>query len=163
SSTACLTGSHATPGTRRPPPPQSPRRTRSSSRGAWTSSTSISWSARGPTACRSCRRRSSASSASWRARRGPRRRRSGCCSTSAGRFVRLYMRNLAGLRPGSGDKATIGLGPNVALLESERDVEELGWPAYRVDRGFAPDDDVVTVQSVVAIGGPAYSAGDHAD
>jgi hypothetical protein len=83
-------------------------------------------------------------------------------NTSIGRFLRLYMRNVAGLRtpPGTTDKGSIGYSFNVALAEDEEVIAELGWPPFRVDQGFAPADDVVTVQSVVAISPPIYSGGD---
>ena len=81
-------------------------------------------------------------------------------NTSIGRFLRLFMRNVAGLRPGTTDKGSIGTTFNVALGEDEAAVRELGWTPFRVDRGFAEDDDVVTVQSVVAISPPIYSGGD---
>lgn len=80
-------------------------------------------------------------------------------NTSIGRFLRLYFRNVAGLRPGGTDKGSIGLGFNVAMAENEKAVRELGWPSYRMDRGFSHDDDVVTVRSVLAVSAPVYSAG----
>ncbi len=80
-------------------------------------------------------------------------------NTSIGRFLRLYFRNVAGLRPGGTDKGSIGLGFNVAMAENDKAVAEIGWPSYRVDRGFAPEDDVVTVRSVLAVSPPVYSRG----
>jgi hypothetical protein len=84
-------------------------------------------------------------------------------NTSIGRFMRLYTRNIAGLRPGEFDKGSIGLGFNVAIAENETAVTGLGWPPYRIDRGFAMDDSVVTVMSVVAVSLPIYSAGPTAE
>src|SRR5262249_10659043 len=83
-------------------------------------------------------------------------------NTSIGRFLRLYTRNVAGLRnyPGQTDKGTIGLSFNVTLAENDDAVRAMGWPAFRVDRGFSADESVVTVQSVVAISPPIYSGGD---
>lgn len=83
-------------------------------------------------------------------------------NTSIGRFLRMFMRNVAGLRnfPGQTDKGTIGMSFNVALAENDEAVTGMGWPPFRVDRGFAADDTVVTVQSVVAISPPIYSGGD---
>jgi hypothetical protein len=83
-------------------------------------------------------------------------------NTSIGRFLRMYMRNVAGWRtpPGTTDKCSIGSTFNVALAEDETMIEELGWPSFRADLGFAPKDNVVTVQSVVAISPPIYSGGD---
>jgi hypothetical protein len=82
-------------------------------------------------------------------------------NTTVGRFLRLYIRNVAGLRipPGDTDKGSIGSTFNVALAEDRHSVDDLGWPSFGEDRGFARDDDVVTVQSVVAISPPIYSGG----
>ena len=83
-------------------------------------------------------------------------------NTSIGRFLRLFMRNVAGLRsfPGQTDKGTLGMTFNVALAENDEAVIGMGWQPFRVDRGFAREDTVVTVQSVVAISPPIYSGGD---
>jgi hypothetical protein len=85
-------------------------------------------------------------------------------NASIGRFLRLYMRNVAGLRtpPGGTDKGSIGLNFNVALAENEEAIAAVGWPAFRVDQGFDAEDNVVTVQSVVAISPPIYSGGNGA-
>ena len=85
-------------------------------------------------------------------------------NTTVGRFLKLLMRNVAGIQipPGDTDKATIGASFNVALAEDEDTVAALGWAPFRVDRGFGPDDNVVTVQSVVAISPPIYSSGARA-
>lgn len=85
-------------------------------------------------------------------------------NTSVGRFLRLYLRNVAGLLPqrDETDKGAIAYTFNVALAERESTIRELGWAPYRVDRGFSENDTVVTVRSVVTISAPIYSAGDHA-
>jgi hypothetical protein len=83
-------------------------------------------------------------------------------NTSIGRFLRLVMRNLAGFKPGTTDKGSIGATFHVALAENEAAVRELGWDPFRVDRGFALEDEVVTVQSVVAVSMPCYSGGSTA-
>ena len=85
-------------------------------------------------------------------------------NTSIGRFLRLYMRNIAGLRipPGQSDKGTMGYTFNVVLAENEDAVAELGWHPFSVDRGFKAGENVVTVQSVVCTSPPCYSAGDSA-
>ncbi len=49
------------------------------------------------------------------------------------------------------------------LAENDAAIEELGWPAYRVDRGFDPDDTVVSVHSVNSVSAPIYSGGDTAE
>jgi hypothetical protein len=85
-------------------------------------------------------------------------------NTSIGRFLRLFMRNVAGLRipPGTTDKATIGETFKVALAENEDVLTELGWESFSVSRGFKPDDSVITVQSVVYATAPIASGGDKA-
>jgi hypothetical protein len=85
-------------------------------------------------------------------------------NTSVGRFLRLYMRNVAGFRipPGATDKATIGDTFNVALAENEDILSELGWESFSVARGFGPGENVVTVQSVVYATAPIASGGEHA-
>jgi hypothetical protein len=85
-------------------------------------------------------------------------------NTSIGRFTRLYMRNVAGLRiaPGSTDKGSIGLGMNVVLAENEAAIDELGWTSFSSERGFNRSDSVVTVQSALSATIPIYSAGERA-
>jgi hypothetical protein len=85
-------------------------------------------------------------------------------NTSIGRFLRLYMRNIAGLRipPMSTDKATIGDTFNLVLPENEDIVAELGWEPFNVSRGFKRGENVVTVQSVVYASAPIASGGDKA-
>lgn len=85
-------------------------------------------------------------------------------NTSIGRFVRLYIRNIAGQRipPGDTDKATIGISFNVVLAENEDAVADIGWQPFSVDRGFSRGENIATVQSVVAITQPAYTGGSEA-
>ncbi len=82
-------------------------------------------------------------------------------NSSIGRFLRLYMRNICGYRiaPGDGDKGSIGYTFNVALAEDEQWSRDIGWPTFGEDLGFAADDNVVTIQSVVCISPPTYSSG----
>ena len=80
-------------------------------------------------------------------------------NSSIGRFLRMYMRNVAGFRPGSTDKGSISFTFNVAMGENEGAVRDLGWDPVRVDLGFGKDDNVVMVQSVLAISAPVYSGG----
>jgi hypothetical protein len=86
-------------------------------------------------------------------------------NTSIGRFVRMYMRNVAGLltEPGDTDKAAIGRTFNVALAENDDLTIGAGWNPDRVDAGFSLTDTVVSVQSVVGISGPAYTGGTPED
>jgi hypothetical protein len=80
-------------------------------------------------------------------------------NTTVGRFMRLFTRNVAGLIPGQTDKGSIGYTFNVAMAEDPATPTELGWPTYGMDRGFGRNDSVVTVQSVVHVGQPAYTSG----
>jgi hypothetical protein len=86
-------------------------------------------------------------------------------NTSVGRFTRLYLRNVAGLRippgetDGPSDKGTIGLGFNPVLAEDEEAVRELGWPSYGADCGFSDSTTVVTVHGVCGISIPIFSSG----
>src|SRR5262249_7645515 len=77
-------------------------------------------------------------------------------NTALGRFLRLYLRNVAGFRPppGATDKGSIGASFNVVLCENDAAVGEIGWPSFRAERGFAADVTSVTVQSVVASSAP---------
>ena len=85
-------------------------------------------------------------------------------NTSLGRFLRMYLRNICGYRisPGDGDKGSIGYTFNVAMAENEAWARDIGWPTFGMDMGYAPEDNVVTVQSVVCISPPTYSSGAEA-
>ncbi len=80
-------------------------------------------------------------------------------NTSIGRFLRLYMRNIPGLRipPGETDKPGIGYTFNVVLAENEDAVAEMGWEPFSVGRGFERGESVVTVQSVTSITQSVYT------
>jgi hypothetical protein len=87
-------------------------------------------------------------------------------NSSVGRFLRLYMRNVAGLLPppGTTDQGAIAGNFYVALAEDDEFVRsELAWPTYREDHGFRLEDTVVGVQSVMSAGVPIYSGGDSAE
>jgi hypothetical protein len=83
-------------------------------------------------------------------------------NTSIGRFVRLFLRNVAGFRipPGVTDQAGFGMSWNVVMAEDDHAIRELGWTSHREDRGFAADDSVVTVRGCVTISTPIYTHGD---
>jgi len=66
-------------------------------------------------------------------------------NTSVGRFLRLYLRNVAGFLPGGADKSTFGHTWRVVLAEDLAAADALGWPGYSLDRGFAAADSVATV------------------
>ncbi|MBC2665847.1 hypothetical protein H7F51_09950 [Novosphingobium flavum] len=85
-------------------------------------------------------------------------------NTSIGRFVRMYLRNVVGLRitPGETDKGSIALGTNVVLAENEAAVTDIGWTSFAEDLGFSREDNVVTVQSALSPTIPIYTAGDTA-
>lgn len=85
-------------------------------------------------------------------------------NTSIGRFARMFLRNIVGLRfsPDESDKASIGVGMNVVLAENEDAVTEVGWPSHAEGFGFARGENVVTVQSMMAASIPIYTAGDTA-
>lgn len=85
-------------------------------------------------------------------------------NSSIGRFLRLYMRNIPGLRtpPGQTDKGSIGYTFNVVLAENEDAARAIGWEPFSVDQGFAPGENIATVQSVVYISPPLYTGGDKA-
>ncbi|MDO8673266.1 MAG: hypothetical protein Q7O66_17810 [Dehalococcoidia bacterium] len=73
-------------------------------------------------------------------------------NTSIGRFARLYMRNVAGLRAGRDEtmeKGVIGTTFSVVLAENEDAVGEIGWKPLSVEQGFAAGQSVVSVQSVL--------------
>ncbi len=66
-------------------------------------------------------------------------------NTSISRFLRLYMRNVAGFIPGVGDMATFGRPDFPVLAENEANSP---WEPLSATRGFAPGDSVVTLNSV---------------
>lgn len=84
-------------------------------------------------------------------------------NTSVGRFVRLIFRNIAGYThaPEGIDKGSIGMSFNTALAENEGACAQIGWPTYAQDRGFKVEDNIVTIQSVVAISAPTYTGSDN--
>jgi hypothetical protein len=73
-------------------------------------------------------------------------------NTTIGRFLRLYMRNIAGFRipPSDTDKTGIGSSFNVAMAEDEDTIASVGWPTFGEDRGVRRGQSCVTVQSVAA-------------
>jgi hypothetical protein len=73
-------------------------------------------------------------------------------NTAIGRFLRLYTRNIAGLRfaPFDTDKGGIGSSFHVCLAENEDALAEVAWPTFGDDIGVPPGASAVTVQSVAA-------------
>lgn len=84
-------------------------------------------------------------------------------NSAVGRFARLYMRNVAGLRipPGVTDQAGMGSNFFVAMAENDAEIRRLGWAPYHADRGFPPERTVVTVQGVLTVSAPIYTHGDR--
>lgn len=66
-------------------------------------------------------------------------------NSTVGRFLRLILRNVGGLRPGAGDKCTFGHPARIALAEHEAEVAKLGWSSFAEQRGFASDSNLVTI------------------
>jgi hypothetical protein len=66
-------------------------------------------------------------------------------NTTVGRFLRLFLRNVVGLRPGAGDKCTFGHSARVVLAEHEAEIAKLGWSTFAERRGFMKGANVVTV------------------
>lgn len=66
-------------------------------------------------------------------------------NTSVGRFVRLFLRNVAGSLPESTDKSTFGNTWRVVLAEQMSALDSLGWPGLSEDQGFSANDTTVTV------------------
>jgi len=82
-------------------------------------------------------------------------------NATLGRYLRLAFINLAGLRPAPGetDKACIGMNFQIALAEDEESTVRLGWQTLRAENGFAHEDTVVAVQSVMGSTLPIYTGG----
>jgi hypothetical protein len=66
-------------------------------------------------------------------------------NTTVGRFLRLYLRNVAGFLPWQTDKATYGNTWRVAMAENEAVLARIGWEPSSADFGFAAGDNVVTI------------------
>jgi hypothetical protein len=83
-------------------------------------------------------------------------------NVTIGRAIRLIMINLGGAIPGDVDKCTQGFVGKFSLCVGENE-EESPWEPFHVSRGFAPDDDVVTVVGVNASNNIHDSSGEGAD
>ncbi len=86
-------------------------------------------------------------------------------NTSIGRFLRLLLRNVGGLRipPGTSDAGAIGYSFNVVMAEDEPSTRALGWDPFRVDNGFAQDSSTASVLLVTNHSAPIYTAGESAE
>jgi hypothetical protein len=86
-------------------------------------------------------------------------------NTSIGRFLRLLMRNVGGLRipPGTSDAGAIGYSFNVVMAEDEPSTAAIGWDPFRVDNGYALDCSTASLLLVTNHSAPIYTAGESAD
>lgn len=70
-------------------------------------------------------------------------------NATIGRAVRLVMRNVIGTLPGLLDRSTLGHGGKYTFCIAENEVES-PWPPVHVERGFRPEQNVVTVLAALA-------------
>src|SRR5215469_14216776 len=86
-------------------------------------------------------------------------------NTSIGRFLRLLLRNVGGLRipPGTSDAGAIGYSFNVVMAEDDPSTRAIGWDPFRVDNGFAQDVSTASVLLVTNHSAPIYTAGESAE
>jgi hypothetical protein len=66
-------------------------------------------------------------------------------NTSVGRFLRLYLRNVAGFLHGTTDKGTYGNTWRVVVPENEDETRRIGWQTHAEQLGFDGADNVVTI------------------
>ena len=66
-------------------------------------------------------------------------------NTTVGRFLRLYLRNVAGFLPWETDKATYGNTWRVAMAENESVLARIGWEPQSADFGYQAGDNTVTI------------------
>jgi hypothetical protein len=83
-------------------------------------------------------------------------------NSTIGRFLRLVLRNVGGLRipPGANDAGAIGYSFNVAMAEDEASTLDIGWSPFRVDNGFSAEVSTASVLLVTNHSAPIYTAGD---
>ena len=74
-------------------------------------------------------------------------------NATIGRALRLCMRNIGGAQPGATERSTFGGPHKFTLCFAEWEEEMVPWEPLHVERGFAPEDDVVTLVAVT--GGPS--------
>ena len=72
-------------------------------------------------------------------------------NATIGRAIRLVLRNVGGARSGGTERSVMGSPSKFTLTLGERE-ERSPWNPYHVDRGFAPEDSVLTL--FAATGGP---------
>ena len=66
-------------------------------------------------------------------------------NVSVGRFLRLYLRNVAGFLPQKTDKATYGNTWRVAAAENEDVLQTIGWEPNSVEMGYGAGTNTVTI------------------
>jgi len=74
-------------------------------------------------------------------------------NATIGRAVRLVVRNIGGASAGGVERSTLGNPMKFTMCFAEYE-ERAGWPALHVERGFQPEDSVVTVFAMT--GGPVH-------
>lgn len=86
-------------------------------------------------------------------------------NSSIGRFQRLLLRNVAGLRPGMTEKGGIGQNFFVAMAEDEDAVREIGWPTLGEEDGVPAGQSGITAQGILAASVPMgeYEYGGDSD
>lgn len=86
-------------------------------------------------------------------------------NTSIGRFLNLYLRNIAGLRPGLTQKGGLGQTFFVALAEDEDAVRSIGWPTLGEDDGVPEGESAVTLHGMFSASTPMgeYEYGGRSD
>ena len=73
-------------------------------------------------------------------------------NATIGRAVRLVIRNVAGHRPGGTERATLGWPGKYTMCFGEWEERAPSWRPFHVERGFAPEDSVIT--AMTQSGGP---------
>jgi hypothetical protein len=86
-------------------------------------------------------------------------------NSSIGRFVRLLLRNIAGLRipPGVVDPGAIGASFMVAMAENDAATRDLGWAPFRVDNGFSDEDSTVSLLAISNHSPIIFTSGETAE
>ena len=84
-------------------------------------------------------------------------------NTSIGRFLRLYLRNVAGFLPHETDKGTFGNTWMVVLAENENVLAKIGWKPTSFYQGFKEGENVVTIARYTSGGVIVSVFGDTAE
>ena len=79
-------------------------------------------------------------------------------NATIGRAVRLVIRNVAGHRPGGTERATIGWPGKLTLCFAEAEERAATWTPLHVERGFQPQDSVIT--AITQTAGPTQLVDD---